>query len=183
MALATEHHKLVRECPGGVLQCIQAQWMAALLQHTTASLQHLSVCPVCVFVISRQQQQLVFIVSELLAATTLLIPTTMASTSVIMAAPSPILNSTGYYRPSLHQRPPMCNFSDDFLHICVFASTLYFICMIMISWQKQHRHITASRNLPCSDRYLLCMCHLRDISMSNVMQWLMLRSSTCVLNM
>ena len=149
-ALTTEHHKLVRECPGGVLQCIQAQWMAALLQHTAASLQYLqvyksTVCPVCVIVISRQQQdkqQLLPMAYEPAAPPLLplilVLPVTMAATSVIIGALPPTLNFTGYYRHSLHQRPPVYNLSDDFLHICVFASSLYFLC-VMIFWQKQQQ--------------------------------------------
>ena len=95
----------------------------------------------------------------------------MAYNSVLMAVPSPtLLNTTGYCRPSLHHRQPVCNFSDDFLHICVFAFTLYFICVI--SWQKHQRRITGISNLPSGDCYLLFLCHLRGISMINVMQWL-----------
>ena len=105
----------------------------------------------------------------------------MAYNFVLMAVPSSKLNTTSYCRPSLHHRQPVCNFSDDFHHICVFVFTLYFIYVIY--WQKHQRGITGISNLPSGDRYLLCMCHLRGISMINIMQWLMLRFSTCVLNL
>ena len=70
--------------------------------------------------------------------TILLLAVTMASISVIIVALPSTLNITGYYRHSLHQRPPVYNLSDDFLHICVFASSLYFLC-VMIFWQKQQQ--------------------------------------------
>ena len=166
-----------------------------LLQHTAASLQHLSCLHVYEFTmysisvtVTTRQQQLVLMVYAPVAVTAAAPPSPpLCSTGyhpsdVLQSSLLPALNNTGYYRPSLHHRRPMCNFSDDSLHICVFAYTLYFIC-VMISWQKQDRRITASRHLPFDDRYLLCMCHLRDISMSNVMQWLKLRTPTCILNL
>ena len=128
---------LVEAVPPLLMACIPLSragyynpMIKTLLQHTAASLQYLqvyksTVCPVCVIVISRQQQdkqQLLPMAYEPAAPPLLplilVLPVTMAATSVIIGALPPTLNFTGYYRHSLLQRPPVYNFSDDFLLHC-----------------------------------------------------------------